>query len=189
MVKLQGPNQRLRILDLCAGSGCIGLGIATTVENVHVDLVDLSAKSVKTIRKNIALLSSKLAACRSTAAVIQMDYLNDCLVSGPYHLIVSNPPYISRLKRSLVQSSVINHEPKMALFPPGGDGTFFHKKILEDASALLDSDKVSKLPRIVFECDGPYQFRMLARAAKRAGFTKWIFKSDIFGVKRFMWIF
>ena len=79
-----------RILDLCAGSGCIGLAIAQRIPDAHVILGDVSPGALRVARKNIGKqkLQSRVTAMALDATRPAMRFI------GKFHLIVSNPPYI-----------------------------------------------------------------------------------------------
>ncbi len=103
----------LHILDLCAGSGCIGVAIAKALPNSHVDFSEIEKRHIATIEKNVR--ENNISPERAN---IYHTNLYDS-VSGKYDLIVSNPPYIdSTLNR--VHESVVNFEPHLSLF--GGKG-------------------------------------------------------------------
>ncbi len=103
-VNLQGP---VRVLDLCTGSGCIGLAIAHYFPETTVTLADLSEDALAMAEKNTAQLQLS-----TRVNCVQSD-LFDAL-EGPYDLIVSNPPYVADDEyRDLPQE--YRHEPRMAL--------------------------------------------------------------------------
>jgi len=120
-----------RILDLCAGSGCIGVGIAKEIPTVHVTFAELEPAHLltitKNIKKNIIIDDSK------KYQVVQSDLFTN--VAGTYDFILSNPPYVDpALDR--VEPSVRAHEPAAALY--GGKAGFeIIERILSGARAKL----------------------------------------------------
>ncbi len=103
-VDLQRPA---RVMDLCTGSGCIGLAIAHYFPQTQVDLFDLSAEALQLAAKNTGLL-----ALHDRVDCVQSDLFAEA--EGPYQLIVSNPPYVAEDEYQDLPAE-FTHEPKMAL--------------------------------------------------------------------------
>ncbi|MEK7147665.1 MAG: HemK family protein methyltransferase [Patescibacteria group bacterium] len=122
-----------RILDLCAGSGCIGIAIMKELEDATVDFVEIEEKHHDTIRKNI--LENKLD--NSKARIFGGSLFEK--ISDKYDFILSNPPYINPALKYRVEESVIDHEPEQALFG-GKDGLEIIKEILSKAEFYLKPD-------------------------------------------------
>ena len=121
-----------RILDLCTGSGCIGLAIASRVKDAKVTLADISRDAMQVARKNIT--AQKLS---SRVTCVQVDALQKpAAFLGKFDLIVSNPPYITTSEMEELPDSVANFEPHMALHG-GDDGLVFYRSIIENFSAAL----------------------------------------------------
>ena len=119
-------NQTPRILDLCTGSGCIGLAIANRVKDAKVTLADISKDALAVAKKNVA--AQKLTGRVST---IQADALADpAPFLGKFDLIISNPPYITSEEMTQLDHSVKDYEPHLALHG-GDDGLDFYRSIAE----------------------------------------------------------
>lgn len=115
-----------RILDLCTGSGCIGLAIAKHVPNARVTLADLSKDALLVARKN-ATANGLL----SRVTCVASDALNEPdKFLGKFDLIASNPPYITSQEMKELPRSVKDFEPHMALFG-GEDGLDFYRAIAD----------------------------------------------------------
>ena len=117
-------NHDPRILDLCTGSGCIGLAIASRVKDARVTLADVSKDALAVAKKNIT-------AHRLTARVscVQADALSPAPgFLGKFDMIVSNPPYINGADMAELPESVKEFEPHIALFG-GRDGLDFYRSI------------------------------------------------------------
>ena len=113
-----------RVLDLCAGSGCVGLGIASLCPSAVVTEVELSADALPYLRENVMRYPDYAVTVR------QADVLADfAAFDGPYDAIVSNPPYIPTADLPALQREV-QHEPKMAL-DGTADGLAFYRTIAE----------------------------------------------------------
>lgn len=121
-----------RVLDLCTGSGCIGLAIASRVRDARVTLADISKDALAVAKKN--MLSHKLS---GRVNCIQADALKPApTVLGKFDMIVSNPPYISGAEMKDLERSVADFEPHLALYG-GEDGLDFYRAIAENYSKAL----------------------------------------------------
>lgn len=121
-----------RILDLCTGSGCIGLAIASRVKDAKVTLADISREAMAVAKKNIA--SQKLS---GRVSCVQVDALQDpAPFLGKFDMIVSNPPYITTQEMRELPVSVKRYEPHLALHG-GDDGLEFYHSIASRFSAAL----------------------------------------------------
>ena len=123
-----------RILDLCTGSGCIGLAIANRVKDARVTLADISREAIQIAKKNIT--AQKLSARVSCVQANALEQPNAFL--GKFDLIVSNPPYITTEEMKQLPASVANFEPHLALYG-GEDGLDFYRSITANyKNALKD---------------------------------------------------
>lgn len=121
-----------RILDLCCGSGCIGLAVASRVKDARVTLADISKEALAVAKKNIA--RNKLGGRVSTFQVDARKGAPGFL--GKFDLIVSNPPYITAEDMKRLPKSVGEYEPHLALFG-GEDGLDFYRCILRNFTSIL----------------------------------------------------
>ena len=124
----QGP----RILDLCCGSGCIGLAIASRVKDARVTLADLSKEALAVAKKN--MLRHKFS---GRVSCVQADAMGPApAFLGKFDMIVSNPPYITAEEMKGLEESVVDFEPHMALFG-GEDGLDFYRSIAKNYASVL----------------------------------------------------
>ena len=121
-----------RVLDLCTGSGCIGLAIANRVKDAKVTLGDISREAMQVAKKNIA--SQKLSGRVSCVQVNALEAPPAFL--GKFDLIVSNPPYITGQEMGQLPDSVGKFEPHLALHG-GEDGLDFYRAIADNFKAAL----------------------------------------------------
>jgi len=125
-------DQHPRILDLCTGSGCIGLAIASRVKDAKVTLADVSREALAVAKKNIT--ANKLS---GRVSCVYVDALADPpAFLGKFDMIVSNPPYITAAEMLELPDSVKNYEPHMALYG-GKDGLNFYRAISKNYAAVL----------------------------------------------------
>ena len=125
-------DEKPRILDLCTGSGCIGLAIASRVKDAKVTLADLSREALAVAKKNVTM--HKMT---GRVSCVQVDALAEPPVFlGQFDMIVSNPPYITGEEMKGLERSVIDYEPHMALFG-GDDGLDFYRAIAKNYRKCL----------------------------------------------------
>ena len=121
-----------RILDLCTGSGCIGLALAHRIKDARVTLADISPDALAVARKNVA--NQKLSA---RVSCVQADALSEpAPFLGKFDLIISNPPYITGADMKELDHSVKDFEPHLALFG-GEDGLDFYRSIASKYRSAL----------------------------------------------------
>ena len=124
----------VRVLDLCAGSGCIGLAVLVNVPNALVDLIEIDEAHHPTIQKNLG--ANGIGPER--ASVLGGDLFEGA--SGSYDFILSNPPYIDPALDRL-EPSVRKYEPRKSLYG-GVHGTELIFRILRDVRQFLVDDGV-----------------------------------------------
>ena len=121
-----------RVLDLCAGSGCVGLAIASQAPQARVVLGEIDDSALKICRQNIRRNSLS-----ARVMPIQMDAREKPARSlGEFQCIVSNPPYIPTGDIAGLEASVRDYEPHMAL-DGGADGMDFYRSIVEQWKEAL----------------------------------------------------
>lgn len=125
-------NKDPRILDLCCGSGCIGLAVASRVKDARVTLADISKEALAIAKKNIA--RNKLGGRVSTFQVDARKAVPGFL--GKFDLIVSNPPYVTAAEMNELPRSVDAFEPHLALYG-GEDGLDFYRSIIQNFTPVL----------------------------------------------------
>lgn len=121
-----------RILDLCAGSGCIAIACAKAFPEAQVDAVEIDAGALKLIAANV-----KRHGLRQRVSAIKSDLFAN-LKGRKYDLIVSNPPYVPE-SRWKAMPAEYHHEPKLAL-AAGRDGMDIVSRILRAAPRHLTQD-------------------------------------------------
>ena len=125
----QAGFSSLNILDLCTGSGCIGISVAKHLPYQELLLVDLSEKALAVAKKNAEKHLGE------NVTLLQSDLLTG--VQGKkFSLLLSNPPYIVSRVIPGLDREVSEYEPKMAL-DGGEDGLVFYRRIAKEAKAVL----------------------------------------------------
>ena len=128
-VEIVGSDSSLRILDLCTGSGCIGISVAKHLPYQELLLLDLSEKALAVAKKNA---EKHLG---GNVRLLQSDLLTE-VHEKRFSLLLSNPPYIVSRVIPGLEREVSEYEPKMAL-DGGEDGLIFYRRIAKEAKKVL----------------------------------------------------
>lgn len=118
-----------RVLDLCCGSGCIGLTIKAERPDAVVTLSDISSDALNVSAVNAVRLSLDVSICQSD--------LFSAFNGSFFDMIISNPPYIPSDDCRRLQPEVMN-EPRLAL-DGGPDGCDLYRRIISSAGSVLSS--------------------------------------------------
>ncbi len=124
-------GKKLEILDLFAGSGCIGIGCLKNIPEASVDFAELDEKNIKQVKKNLDL--------NSLSGNIYKSDVFENVSDKKYDFILANPPYIARDRLDTVQDSVISNEDDHALFAQD-NGLEFVYKLIDEGSKYLQPD-------------------------------------------------
>lgn len=121
-------NENIKILDLCCGSGAIGLTLKSKVKNSLVTMSDISEKALEVSKKNKEKHNLEVE-------IIKSDLFEN--IKGKFNVIISNPPYIKTHEE--IDSMVKENEPSIALYG-GDDGLLYYRRILKDITNFLEDD-------------------------------------------------
>lgn len=162
-----------RVLDLCAGTGCIGLAVAAHVPFCRVILADKSMKALQISRTNTRRNNLSRA-----VSSMELDALQDPpLLLGRFDVIVANPPYIPTADIDQLDTSVRSFEPIVAL-NGGTDGLDFYRSITSKWKTVLKENG-----RLAFEC-GVGQAEGVREIMDENGFTDITFVKDTLNIDR-----
>lgn len=129
---LKELHDRMRILDMCTGSGCILLSLLHYSNDCEGLGVDLSAEALEVAGRNVLKVLTPEKA--EHAHFLQSDLFEK--VEGKFEIIVSNPPYIASAEVEKLMPEVRDHEPRMAL-DGTEDGLLFYRRIIKEAGKHL----------------------------------------------------
>jgi release factor glutamine methyltransferase len=121
-------NDRKKLIDLGAGSGCIGISISKTI-SLDITLADISKEALRVCSINKDILDSNVK-------IIEYDMNTEFTNNEFFDIIISNPPYLDYSKKDEIDENV-NFEPHIALFAPEDDPLYFYKQILVFANKNL----------------------------------------------------
>ncbi|MDD2489651.1 MAG: peptide chain release factor N(5)-glutamine methyltransferase [Bacilli bacterium] len=164
----------IKILDIGAGSGNIGITLKKEIPDADVTLVDISKRALNVALYNANQLKAKVK-------IKQSDIYSNLSKNNKFDIIISNPPYIKEQEE--VAEVVLNNEPKRALYG-GKDGLKYYKKILRHAALFLKSRSM-----IALEI-GENQSQQILKIVKTNFNTfNYKIKKDLQGRERMLFIF
>lgn len=158
------PEIKSDILDIFAGSGCIGIGILHNTSNTHVDFAEIKDSHCVQIEKNLHVNNIE----QNRYKIFQSDIFSN-IPQKTYDHIIANPPYISLERKDTVEDSVLRHEDHLALFAEN-NGLFFIEKLLKESRKFL-----KETGTLYIECD-PWQKDLIENICKENNIsnTTWI---------------
>ncbi len=136
------PNNH-SVLDIGTGSGAIALALKKAQPNWNVCGVDVSKDALQVAQRNSTELQLEVE-------WKEVDILAENFPEGNWNCIVSNPPYITVSEGNEMRTSVVQHEPHLALFVPENDPLLFYRRILELAN------QCEKVNQVFFEIHENY---------------------------------
>jgi release factor glutamine methyltransferase len=137
----QLKNQRITILDICTGSGCVALALAKALSRAIIYASDISEHAIKLVRKNVRHNAL------SNVIPIKSDLFKNLPTCTTFDLIVSNPPYIALAEWKYLDESVTQWEAKHALVADD-HGLEFIKKIIDQTPYFLKFNQELQEKRI-----------------------------------------
>ncbi len=164
------PQKKLRIIDLCTGSGCVAITIAKML-NCTVDALDISPLAIEIAKQNATNLGANVN-------FIEFDLNEDWskIFKEKYDIIVSNPPYWNT-EKILKNEDKVKNNPLIG-FNGGVDGLKYIKIIISNARKYLKKDGM-----LFLEID-PDQIETINTLLKENGFTDMELKQDYRGIDR-----
>ena len=166
------PRREARVLDLCAGSGAIGLSIKTLVPGAEVTLSDISAGALEVVRRNAHELNAEVS--------IKQGDLFKAVGREKYDLVVSNPPYIRTEDMAALQREV-QFEPALAL-EAGLDGLDFYRRIASEVQDHLNPGGCVYLETGYDQAQDVLRLLQDAGTWQESGVIK-----DLNGIERIVW--
>lgn len=165
--------EKLQILDLCTGSGCIAISIGKFLENKYKGCITIHASDISQEAIDIAVNNAELN--NIEVKFIQSNLFTE--ITDVYNIIASNPPYIKTEEINNLMDEVKTYEPYQAL-DGYEDGLYFYRKIISEAKKYLTQDGL-----LCFEI-GYDQAKDVASLLSEAGFNNIKIIKDLAGLDR-----
>ncbi|MFP4478540.1 MAG: peptide chain release factor N(5)-glutamine methyltransferase [Candidatus Izemoplasmatales bacterium] len=124
-------NQKVSLVDVGTGSGCLAIALAKEESNFNVSATDISNEALALAKENAKLLDVDID-------FYQGDMIQPIL-NQKFDILVSNPPYIPMNEQ--VDALILDNEPHIALFG-GEDGLFFYRQIIKDSKKILNDQAI-----------------------------------------------
>lgn len=179
----ENNQQKLNVLDVCTGSGCLGVSIfLENKQNINkIVISDISNKALKIAKQNINVYKAN-----NYIKILQSNFLNKILVEQKkFNILVCNPPYIDKNDLN-ISDSTLKYEPKLALFTKD-NGLFFYKEVIKNLDNIMLIDKQFI---IVFEIGWKQKNDLEVYLNKEIGLKyNWKFAKDYFDNWRNLIIF
>ncbi len=138
--KLEAGSEKLNMLDIGTGSGCIPISLKKEIPNAIVSAIDVSEKALEVARTNA--LDNEVEVYFILQNILEIDDLDELPTSNfqlptQFDIIVSNPPYVRNLEKQEIKKNVLDYEPHLALFVEDTDALLFYRKIAQLALTSL----------------------------------------------------
>ena len=172
---IKNKNEKINILDIGIGSGCISCALAKKLQNHDIEIlgVDISLEALEIALENI----NNLNLVRKVI-IRKSDIFSKIRDFEKFDLIVSNPPYIPLSQKDSLESTVKDFEPHLALFSDDEKGINFYKKIIQNAKNYLKKDGF-----LAFEL-GINQSTEVKELLLNQGFKNIEIEKDLAGIER-----
>lgn len=120
----------IKILDLCTGSGIIGITLKKELEEFDVKILasDISSRALTVAKENASSLEADIS-------FVESDLFSN--MQDKFDIIVSNPPYIAHDDKKTIKENVLNYDPHLALFADE-EGMYFYRNIIEKSRPYLN---------------------------------------------------
>ncbi|MFM2340312.1 MAG: peptide chain release factor N(5)-glutamine methyltransferase [Candidatus Parcubacteria bacterium] len=141
------PFGMIRVLDLCAGSGAIGVAVAKAIPGASVTFAEIDPTHLPTIKKNLTENTTIYSSIKYPT--VESDLFAN--IDGTFDFILTNPPYIDKAADT-VEESVALHEPHLGLFG-GADGMEIIERIMAGARASLAPQGQLWIEHEPFQCE------------------------------------
>jgi release factor glutamine methyltransferase len=171
-------TERLNILDICTGSGCIAVSLALNSISWQLSGVDISGAALEIASLNSLALKREVRFNKGDLLNFEKDQVLKSFYGKDLDIVVCNPPYIPLSEAGTMHPRVRDHEPHIALFVSGDDPLLFYRKLLEYSSLVL-----RKGGKLYVELHYEYGDRLL-QLFRETGFSDVILKKDLFGRDR-----
>lgn len=165
------PKEQYSVLDMCCGSGCIGISLKLYNKDIALTLCDISTGALEVTQKNLDKYNIE-------AEVTESNLFDS--IDGTYSMIISNPPYIEQDVIESLMPEVKDYEPRLAL-DGGEDGLVFYRSIIASSKNYLQPGGY-----LLFEI-GYNQGKQVFDMMEAAGFLNVTIQKDYSGLDRIVY--
>lgn len=169
--KSKVQSQKLEILDIGTGSGCIPISLKANLPQANVSAIDVSEKALEMSKRNAELNNVEVNFIQNN--ILEVGDLNQ-----HFDIIVSNPPYVRNLEKEEIKKNVLDYEPHLALFVEDTDALLFYRKIAQLALKNLSPNGL-----LFFEIN-QYLGKETVELLENIGFKNIELKKDMYGNDR-----
>ena len=174
---------RPRILDLCCGSGCIGISLARFLPEAEIVLIDISPKALALAKKNAERNAVTELVSFALGDLLEAETedgitIREQMSARPFDLICCNPPYIPSEEINGLMPEVRDHEPALAL-DGGEDGLDFYRRLAAEMKKTEDR----AAPTFLLEI-GCEQGSAVKEIFETAGAARVMIRKDLAGLDR-----
>ena len=169
--KSKVQSQKLEILDIGTGTGCIPISLKVNLPLANVSAIDVSEQALEVAKRNAELNKVEIN-------FIQTNILEVGDLNQHFDIIVSNPPYVRNLEKQEIKKNVLDYEPHLALFVEDTDALLFYRKIAQLALKNLSPNGL-----LFFEIN-QYLGKETVDLLENLGFKNIELKKDIYGNDR-----
>ena len=173
VIKEHRNQQNLKILDICAGSGCIPIALAENLNTEAVYGLEVSEEALEVAKANAIKYKQSIN-------WLHKDIFDEVqtLAPGSLDIITSNPPYVLEEEQQQMRANVLEFEPHLALFVPDTDPIKFYKRI-----AIVGYSLLKQGGKLYFEINERYG-NQTCEVLLQVGFTEAKVVQDLFGKDR-----
>lgn len=168
-------KDKIKILDIGTGSGCIALALKSKLPLASINAMDISKAALKKTAENTKELNLEINLAKADILTLNVP---DSFLQN--EIIISNPPYIHVNEKAQMHANVLLHEPHTALFVYDDDVLLFYKKIIQFAK-----EKNGKSSLLFFEINEAYGEQLITYLLQH-NITEAILIKDMQGKNRFI---
>ena len=169
--KKNDKKEKLTILDIGTGTGCIPISLKKNIPQAEVSAIDVSEEALKVAQRNA--LENKVEINFILQNILETEDLKQ-----QFDIIVSNPPYVRNMEKQEIKKNVLAFEPHLALFVEDNDALLFYRKIAQLALKNLTPNGL-----LFFEIN-QYLGKETIELLEDLGFKNIELKKDIYGNDR-----
>jgi len=179
--KSKVQSQKLEILDIGTGSGCIPISLKANLPQANVSAIDVSEKALEMAKRNAELNNVEVNFIQ--ANILEVEDLSQLQTPNfqlptSIDIIVSNPPYVRNLEKEEIKKNVLDYEPHLALFVEDTDALLFYRKIAQLALKNLSPNGL-----LFFEIN-QYLGKETVELLENIGFKNIELRKDMYGNDR-----